>query len=83
MFRHPHITEPQGVLLKPFQPLLWLSCGIIWFLMMVALRFFSFLESQYRVQNNPLITNTETEGAWTWSDTLFIIIGAVSQQGKP
>ena len=83
MFRHPHVPDSQAVLLKPFQPLVWLGCGIAWFLMMVALRFISFFESQYHVQGKPhVITNTETEGEWTWSDTLIIIIGAVTQQGK-
>jgi hypothetical protein len=84
MFRHPQITDSHGVLLKPFEPLLWLGCGLIWFLMMVALRFISFFESQYNVQDNPHdITNTETEGEWTWSDALLITMGAVTQQGKP
>jgi len=84
MFLHPHITDSHGVLLKPFEPLLLLGYGLIWFLMMVVLRFISFFESQYHVQDNPHdITNTETEGAWTLSDTLVIVMGAVTQQGKP
>uniref|UniRef100_A0A0U5A7K3 Putative ionotropic receptor n=1 Tax=Reticulitermes speratus TaxID=60591 RepID=A0A0U5A7K3_9NEOP len=83
MFRHPQITDSYGVLLKPFEPKLWLGCGLIWFLMMVALRFISFFESQYHAEDNPHeMINTETEGAWTWSDTLVIITGAVSQQGS-
>jgi hypothetical protein len=70
--------------MKPFAPKLWLGCGLIWLLMMIALRFISFFESQYHVEDNPHESiNTETEGAWTWSDTLVIIMGAVSQQGKP
>jgi len=83
IFRHPRITDSHGVLLKPFQPLLWLGCGLIWLLMTVVLRFISFFEFQYHVRDNPHdITNTETERAWTWSDTFVIIMGAVSQQGK-
>jgi len=84
MFRHTHITDSYGALLKPFEPLLWLGWGLIWFLMMVALRFISFFESQYQVQDNPHdINDNETVGAWTWSDTLVIVMGAVAQQGKP
>jgi heme/copper-type cytochrome/quinol oxidase subunit 2 len=82
MFRHPQITDAYGVLLKPFEPKLWLGCGLIWLLMMVALRFISFFESQYNVEDKlHESNNTELEGAWTWSDTLVIIMGAVSQQG--
>jgi hypothetical protein len=82
MFRHPQITEAHGVLLKPFEPTLWLGCGLIWLLMMAALRLISFFESQYHVEDNPNHSmSTELEGAWTWSDTLVIIMGAVSQQG--
>jgi hypothetical protein len=82
MFRHPQITDAYGVLLKPFEPTLWLGCGLIWFMMMVALRFISFFESQYHVGDNvDERNNIEMEGAWTWSDTLVITMGAVSQQG--
>ncbi|KAJ4446854.1 hypothetical protein ANN_13554 [Periplaneta americana] len=83
MFRHPQITASYGVLLKPFEPSLWLGCGVMWFLMMVALRFISFFESSYHIEDTEHgDLNNETEGAWTWSDTLVIIMGAVSQQGE-
>ncbi|XP_021937956.1 uncharacterized protein LOC110838736 isoform X2 [Zootermopsis nevadensis] len=83
IFRHPQITDSYGVLLKPFEPTLWLGCGLIWLLMMIALRFISFFESQYYVVDNLHERNkTELEEAWTWSDTLVIIMGAVGQQGS-
>jgi hypothetical protein len=49
---------------------------------MAALRFISFFESRYHVDDNLHgSSNTELEGAWTWSDTLVIIMGAIGQQG--
>ncbi|PSN32159.1 Ionotropic receptor 75v [Blattella germanica] len=83
IFRHPTVTEKLGLLLKPFEPSLWLGCGLLWLLMMAALRFISFFESQYvDVLESGANTGSEQQGAWTWSDTFVIIMGALSQQGS-
>ncbi|KAJ9573976.1 hypothetical protein L9F63_008634, partial [Diploptera punctata] len=81
LFRHPRVTDKLGVLLKPFEPSLWYACAVLWFLMLVALRFISFFESQYFdiIESGAISTQ---EGAWTWSDAIVIIFGALTQQGS-
>ncbi|KAJ9573978.1 hypothetical protein L9F63_008636 [Diploptera punctata] len=82
LFRHPTVTEKFGVLLKPFEPSLWFVCAVMWFLMMAALRFISFFEAKYVEVTESGSGNSEQEGAWSWSDTFVIIMGALSQQGS-
>ncbi|XP_069694845.1 ionotropic receptor 75a-like [Periplaneta americana] len=76
MFRHP---ESYGaVLLKPFEVKVWASCAGMWLVVILAIRFASRVETS---TSNLVATTHEEETVRSWSDSIMVIIGAVSEQG--
>lgn len=79
MFRHPPVTGAYGaVLLMPFEMNVWTSCAGMWVIVIVVIRFVSWVETR---TFDFVATSHEEEIVRSWSDTLMIIIGAVSEQG--
>ena len=56
----------------------WTSCAGIWVIVIVVIRFLSWMETR---TSDFVATSHEEETVGSWSDTLMIIIGAVSEQG--
>jgi len=79
LFRHPPVTGAYGaVLLMPFEMNVWTSCAGMWVIVIVVLRFLSWMEIR---TSDFVATSHEEETVRSWSDTLMIIIGAISEQG--
>jgi hypothetical protein len=73
------VTGAYGaVLLTPFEMNVWTSCAGMWVIVIVVIRFVSWVETS---TFDFLATSHEEETVRSWSDTLMIIIGAVSEQG--
>lgn len=67
-----------AVLLTPFEMNVWTSCAGMWVIVIVVLRFLSWMETR---TTDFVATSHEEEMVRSWSDTLMIIIGAISEQG--
>ncbi|GFG32486.1 hypothetical protein Cfor_04319 [Coptotermes formosanus] len=79
LFRHPPVTGAYGaVLLTPFEMNVWTSCAGMWVIVIVVIRFVSWVETS---TFDFVASSHEEETVRSWSDTLMIIIGAVSEQG--
>jgi len=73
------VTGAYGaVLLMPFEMNVWTSCAGMWVIVIVVIRFLSWVETR---TFDFVATSHEEETVRSWSDTLMIIIGAVSEQG--
>ena len=67
-----------AVLLMPFEMNVWTSCAGMWVIVIVVIRLVSWVETR---TFDLVATSHEEETVRSWSDTLMIIIGAVSEQG--
>lgn len=67
-----------AVLLMPFEMNVWTSCAGMWIIVIVVIRTLSWVENR---AFDVVATSHEEETVRSWSDTLMIIIGAVSEQG--
>jgi hypothetical protein len=73
------VTGAYGaVLLAPFEMNVWTSSAGMWVIVIVVIRFVSWVETR---TFDFVATSYEEETVRSWSDTLMIIIGAVSEQG--
>jgi hypothetical protein len=76
MFRHPPVTGAYGaVLVTPFQTSVWMSCAAMWILVMLIIRFVSWTLDFSA-------TGHEEEKVRSWSDSLMVVVGTVSEQGS-
>ena len=80
MFLHPPVTGYYGkALLTPFEVSVWVWCGCMWVVVILVIRFVSWIETtSLRVFNN---IELEEEEANSWSTVFMIIIGAITEQG--
>jgi hypothetical protein len=79
LFLHPPVTGAYGaVLLTPFEMNVWTSSAAMWLIVILTIRFVSWVESS---KFDSLATSSEDKTVLSWSDSLMIIIGAVSEQG--
>jgi hypothetical protein len=75
MFRHPPVTGAYGaVLLTPFHIRVWMSCAAMWILVMLIIRFVSWTLD--------FSATDHEEKVQTWSDSLMVIVGTISEQGS-
>jgi hypothetical protein len=80
LFRHPHVTGAYGaVLLTPFEMRVWAACAGMWLLVILTIRFVSWVETSILDFS---ATNHEQETVRSWSDSLMIIAGTISEQGS-
>ncbi|PSN32928.1 hypothetical protein C0J52_23627 [Blattella germanica] len=78
LFRHPPVTGYYGqVLLQPFETNVWWTSGVMWIIVIVIIRFVSWVEIK---TYDFVATSNEEETVRSWSDTLMIMIGAISEQ---
>jgi len=79
LFRHPPVTGAYGsALLTPFQMNVWTSCAGMWLVVILTIRFVSWVETR---TFDFVATSHVEETVRSWSDSLMIIIGAISEQG--
>ncbi|XP_021938008.1 uncharacterized protein LOC110838760 [Zootermopsis nevadensis] len=79
LFRHPPVTRAYGAeLLTPFEMNVWISCAGMWLVVILTIRFVSWVETS---MFDFVATSHEEETVRSWSDSLMIIIGAISEQG--
>ena len=58
----------------------WTACAAMWVVVILCIRFVSWVE----ITTFDFVAQTnEEETVRSWSDSLMIIIGAISEQGKP
>jgi hypothetical protein len=80
LFRHPPVTGAYGaVLLTPFEMRVWMSCAGIWLLVILIIRLVSWIETS---TPNVSATSHEEGMVRSWSDSLMIIVGTISEQGS-
>jgi hypothetical protein len=80
LFRHPPVTGAYGaVLLTPFEMRVWMSCAGIWLLVILIIRLVSWIETSTLDFS---ATSHEGEMVRSWSDSLMIIVGTISEQGS-
>jgi hypothetical protein len=73
------VTGAYGaVLLTPFEMDVWTSCAGLWLVVILTIRFMSWVETS---MFDFVATSHEEETVRSWSDSLMIIIGAISEQG--
>ncbi|PSN32158.1 Ionotropic receptor 75x [Blattella germanica] len=79
LFRHPPVTGYYGqVLLQPFETNVWTTSAGMWAIVILTIRFVSWVE----IKTFDFVpTSNEDETVRSWSDTLMIMIGAISEQG--
>ncbi|XP_069694795.1 ionotropic receptor 75a-like [Periplaneta americana] len=79
MFRHPSVTGSYGgVLLMPFDMDVWISSAGMWLVVIVSIRFISWVET---TTFDFIPKSHDEDTVRSWSDSLMIIIGAISEQG--
>ncbi|PNF16094.1 hypothetical protein B7P43_G03278 [Cryptotermes secundus] len=79
LFRHPPVTGAYGaVLLTPFEMNVWISCAGMWVLVILTIRFVSWIETSI---SDFSATSHDEETVRSWSDSLMIIVGTISEQG--